>query len=116
MARMRLRSVMMNFHPTSTSMIPSSLKSWEDLLVSPTFSFHRRPWKHLIRVGNIRLSFSLPSCCFYKHDPSCETGMAETVKKSKRNKKGVEQLSAEEEAELEKQKVSTIISYSLCKG
>lgn len=36
-----------------------------------------------------------------------ETGTAQKIKKAKKNKKGEEQLTVEEEAELEKQKVST---------
>lgn len=35
----------------------------------------------------------------------CKTDAAQKVKKSKKNKKGEEKLTAEEEAELEKQKV-----------
>lgn len=104
---MRLRSAMMNFHLTSTSMTPSSLKSWEDLLVSPMFSFLQPSPGVCLHVGHICVSYPLPSCRFYKSDSLRGTGTAEKVKKSKRNKKGAEQLTAEEEAELEKQKVST---------
>lgn len=44
---------------------------------------------------------------FDEPDPLFEKVTAHEVKKPKKNKKGEEQLTAEEEAELEKQKVST---------
>lgn len=41
--------------------------------------------------------------------PSCETGTSQKAKRSKKSKKGAEQLTAEEEAELERQKVRTFL-------